>query len=166
MGRSHFSHTFWTSAIPFGVCMGLFFAIIGPGGYLTALLVGAVSGGLFGMALSLFATSGWIERSTKPPLKDGEKIVLEGLANHFQGIEAVGGRLVLTNERVVFKSHSFNIQTHEWSVALPDILETESARTLGVVPNGLLIKVKSGETERFVVNDREEWSKQLAAAGQ
>lgn len=146
--------------------MGLFFAFTGEDGYVPALLMGAVSGGLFGLALSFFVTSDWIDRSTKPLLKDGEQIVWEELANHFQGIEAVGGRLVLTNERVIFKSHSFNIQTHEWSAALSDITETEPARTLGIIPNGLLIKVKSGETERFVVRDREKWNQLLATARQ
>jgi hypothetical protein len=166
MSRSLFNYTFWRSAIPFGICLGLLYTVSGAGGYLSALLVGAVSGGLFGFALSFFTTSDWVDRNTKPLLKDGEQIVREGLANHFQGIEAVGGRLVLTNERVIFKSHPFNIQTHEWSVARTDISETEPARTLGIVPNGLLIKVKSGETERFVVRDREGWCQHVAAKSQ
>ena len=146
--------------------MGIFFTAWGAGGYLSALLIGAVFGVLFGLALSFFITSDWVDRNTKPLLKDGEQIVREGVANHFQSIEAVGGRLVLTNERVIFKSHPFNIQTHEWSVARTDISEMEPARTFGIVPNGLLIKAKSGETERFVVRDREGWCQHVAARSQ
>ena len=143
--------------------MVLFLTVWGAGGYLSALLTGAVCGVLFGLYSAFFATSDWVDRNTKPLLKDGEQIVREGFANHFRGIEAVGGRLVLTNERVIFKSHPFNIQTHEWSVARTDISELEPARTFGIVPNGLLIKAKSGETERFVVRDREGWCQHVAA---
>lgn len=146
--------------------MGLFTTVWGAGGYLSALLTGAVSGVLFGLALSIFTTSDWVDRNTKPLLEDDEQIVREGLATHFQGIEAVGGRLVLTNERVRFKSHPFNIQTHDWSVARTNISEMEPVRTFGIVPNGLLIKEKSGETQRFVVRDREGWCQHVAARSQ
>jgi len=37
------------------------------------------------------------------------------------GAEAVGGKLFLTNRRLVFKSHKLNIQNHELSIHLIDI---------------------------------------------
>ncbi len=36
-------------------------------------------------------------------------------------------------------------------------------RTLGVVPNGLLVKLSTGTAERFVVNNRDAWAERIAA---
>jgi hypothetical protein len=144
--------------------MSAFFLVFGPGGYVPALLAGALSGSLFGAALSALRASDRLKPATKPLLNDGEEVAWEGPANHFKGLEAVGGRLVLTNERVLFASHAFNVQTHEWAVALQDVLEAEPVRTLGVVPNGLRIRTRSGDTERFVVENREAWAERLALA--
>ena len=42
-------------------------------------------------------------------LVDNEKIEFAKGSNHFKG---VGGKLFLTNKRVLFKSHSINVQNH------------------------------------------------------
>ena len=54
-------------------------------------------------------------------LVDKEKIEFVKGANHFKGIEAVGGKFFVTNQRIVFKSHSFNIQNHELTIEFHDI---------------------------------------------
>jgi hypothetical protein len=50
-----------------------------------------------------------------------EKLVLEGGASHFRGVEAVGGKLILTNKRLIFRSHHFNIQNHREEFLLEQI---------------------------------------------
>jgi hypothetical protein len=142
--------------------MGALFAIFSSGGLLPAVLAGVLSGLLFGAALSALRVSGRLMPDTKPLLSDGEEVVWEGPANHFRGLEAVGGRLVLTNERLLFASHPFNVQTHEWAVSRTDVLDAGPVSTLGVVPNGLLVTTRSGDAERFVVSDREEWTRRIA----
>ena len=57
-------------------------------------------------------------------LNDDEILIKKGSANHLVQFEGVGGRLFLTNQRLFFKSHSFNIQTHEESILLDDIIWT------------------------------------------
>ncbi len=94
----------------------------------------------------------------------GEIDVLEGLANHFKGIEAVGGRLRLTDRRLVFESHSLNFQNHADSWALADIAGVRPVRTLGIVPNGIAVRLVDGTDERFVVSNRTAWIRAIASA--
>ena len=54
-------------------------------------------------------------------LDTDEKEIKVAGANHVVGMEAVGGKLLLTNKRLVFKSHFLNIQTHQLDVAFPRI---------------------------------------------
>ncbi len=93
----------------------------------------------------------------KIELQENEKIIKEGAANHFQGLESVGGKLYLTNRRVVFNSHNLNIQIHQISIPFNKIKKVEKRMSLGIVPNGLLIKTIDGKEEKFVVWGRSKW---------
>ena len=55
------------------------------------------------------------------PILRGEKIIKEGLANHWREIEAVGGRLFLTSQRIVFESYALNIQTGNTIIPISEI---------------------------------------------
>jgi hypothetical protein len=90
-------------------------------------------------------------------LEDGETIIKEGVANHFKGIESVGGNLYLTNLRLVFKSHGLNIQVHEVAYRLDNILSVRPRNSLGIIPNGIAVTLADGHEEKFVVNGRQEW---------
>jgi DnaJ-class molecular chaperone len=76
-------------------------------------------------------------------------------ANLFRGIESVGGRLFLTPDTLLFKSHRFNLQTGETEIPMSDVREVTLKNTLGVVPNGLLVLTKDGKKYRFVVSGRQ-----------
>ena len=96
----------------------------------------------------------------KIQLENGESLVKQGLANHFKGPEAVGGKLYLTNKRIIFKSHPINIQRHEESIYLDKIQSIGKRNTLFMVPNGIYIKYGDKE-ERFVVNKRDIWLSEI-----
>ncbi|MBN1582026.1 MAG: hypothetical protein JXA89_15080 [Anaerolineae bacterium] len=87
----------------------------------------------------------------------GEQTIKEGPANHWRGAESVGGKLLLTNMRLHFQSHKVNIQTHDVSYPIWEIVSVEKQSTLGVVPNGIVVTLKDGHQERFVVDDRDDW---------
>jgi hypothetical protein len=144
------------AGICFGAAMGLLFSwlcnpAIGSGS-------GVIAGLLFGLLVYIF-----IQRMTKkfkniPPSNlANETIVFEGPANHFRGVESVGGYLYLGSGGLVFESHKLNVQKHKLVIPLPDILEVKPALTLGIVPNGMLIITKNNDRERFVVNNRRQW---------
>jgi hypothetical protein len=127
----------------------------------SACLGGALSGLLFGWLTGLFAKSKFVSQSTKIDINPDEHILLETPANHFKGIEGVGGRLFLTNRRLIFKSHSLNIQNHQLFIDLSDIKQVDRYKTLGLVNNGLAITTITDKTEKFVVEKIEEWVKLL-----
>ncbi|MGN7763380.1 GRAM domain-containing protein [Paenibacillus sp. 22594] len=88
-------------------------------------------------------------------LKSTEYFIMEHVpANLFRGIEAVGGRLYITNERVIFKPHSFNIQSKPLEISIQEIVNIEKRNTLLVVPNGMRISIKNGQEHKFVIWNR------------
>jgi hypothetical protein len=57
----------------------------------------------------------------KTELRKGEQVVKEGSANLQRNIETVGGKLYLTNQRIVFEAHKFNVQRGATEVELSNI---------------------------------------------
>lgn len=88
------------------------------------------------------------------PGQPPEQTLLELPANLWRGSEAVGGRMTITNHRIYFQSHSFNVQTGVTEIPLRDIQSVGPCNTLGIVPNGLRVTLKSGTEFRFVVSGR------------
>jgi len=127
----------------------------------SGLLGGTVAGLLFGWLIGLFANSKFFTLGTKIDTDANETIVFETGANHFKGAEAVGGKLYLTDKRLVFKSHKFNIQNHELSISLSDVDKVDRYKTLGIANNGLAVTTVHHTIEKFVVQHPEEWINQL-----
>ena len=99
-----------------------------------------------------------------PELLEGEVIRHEGQANLFRGIEAVGGKLVLTNKRLVFKPHKVNLQRGQVNLALDHITGINSRKTSKIFDNGLRVLNQRGEPFDFVVFERDEWISRLKKA--
>ncbi len=95
-----------------------------------------------------------------PPEFPGEMIVHSGPANHWRGVESVGGLLTMTNARLHFRPHAITLQRGDWSCALTDIVRVEAGASLWVIPNQLVV-VTSGGREKFVVQGRDEWLARL-----
>lgn len=101
-------------------------------------------------------------------LYPNEKLVREGAANLQRGLETVGGKLFLTDQRLFFQSHSFNIQTGATEVPLPQILGTRPCWTkflslVPLLPNSLAVLTSSGTEYRFVLFGRKEWAAAIDA---
>jgi hypothetical protein len=147
--------------LAFGVCMGIFIGIYtGHGAY--GFHAGFFSAFAFGLAIHHFTKTA---ESTTLLEMDGraagfpadEPVLHHSLANHFKGFEAVGGKLHLTRQRLRFRSHALNVQTHDESYPLESIARVEPARTLGIIPNAILVHLHDGRRERFVVMGRTRW---------
>ena len=107
----------------------------------------------------------FFSKNTDNTASDQEEIIAVGPANLFRGIEAVGGKLFLTKKGLVFNSHKFNIQRGKTKIPYNNIIEfipCYSSKLLKV-DNGLKVKTKDGLTFKFVVNDRENWIKNIEA---
>lgn len=84
-----------------------------------------------------------------------EQVYFDVAANLFRGVESVGGKLKITDKKVFFQSHTFNIQTGSTVVLIEDIKEVKKRNTLGIVPNGISITTKDDKKYKFVVWNRE-----------
>lgn len=150
------------TGVPFGLVMGGFLAL--QHGATAGLVIGAGAGALFGGMLAAFAEGQRRRLTITSGALDGEKIVRQGPANHWRGAEARGGWLVLTDRRLVFRSHGKNVQNEGAEVALAEVAAIEPRRTLGIVPNGLRVRRRDGSAETFVVAERRAWVAALTIA--
>lgn len=105
----------------------------------------------------------------KTELNPGEQLVKSGAANLQRGAETVGGRLNLTDQRLVFESHEMNVQRGETVISLADVAETRPCWTklfnvIPLTPNSLAVIAVDGTELRFVLNGRDNWQQAIGAA--
>jgi len=143
--------------------MGVFWALIARWPMAFTLIAALLAGCLFGLVMAAFLASSKVQQSARPVFQPHEQIIKAGPANHFMGREAVGGWLFLTDQRLVFKSHRFNLQNHELALALTDIVRVQPSRTAWIIPNGLYVHTQQGAIERFVVGERDDWCRRITA---
>jgi hypothetical protein len=90
-----------------------------------------------------------------PELLKNEKVEEEIGASLFRGIEGVGGKIFFTNQRLIFKSHSLNIQKGQTNIDFSEIKNIEKRKTIKIVDNGIKVTTKEGKEYCFVVSDRD-----------
>ena len=97
----------------------------------------------------------------KTVLEPEEVLIKTSAANMMRGWEGVGGRLFLTNRRLIFESHAINFQTGTSEIPLADVAGMEKgwARFLGLplAPTSIAVKTLKGDESRFVVFGRQAW---------
>lgn len=99
---------------------------------------------------------------TAPPtleLEPGEEIRAEMSANHFLHGESRGGHVLLTDRRLAFRPHRFNVQLDTWSANLEHIHELAQEGTRFLV----LTVGDRRETEWIVVSDPASLTKKILA---
>lgn len=99
-------------------------------------------------------------------LVSGEEEVLSGPANKIGFWGGPGGRLILTNGRLLFTNRRKTRAL--WECALSDVLYVGPASNATIwsiallfitllLRNGLKVTIKGGQSQRFVVSDRRRW---------
>ena len=105
-------------------------------------------------------------------LRNGEALIYSGPANEWtKRGSSKGGTLFLTNQRLVFKAHMFNLGSKCDSYELSDIqvegnsVNIKVSSNLGISCN-IAMKLKNGEELAFVVTKKQtaEWEKNIADA--
>jgi len=95
----------------------------------------------------------------KVDLKPNEVVVKASDSHHLNEEKKVSGKLILTNQRVYFKSpgnNDFNMEI------LPnEIEEIIYFNTSMLFPNGLNIVTKEGEQLKFKIKKRDSWGKAI-----
>jgi hypothetical protein len=100
----------------------------------------------------------------KTQITDVEETIKVGPASYKKGLANVGGRLTLTDKRLVFKPHALNLGGREQSYPLEDLGAILFPNTMFFIPNGLTLVLKDGRRERFVVYARKEWLEKIKDA--
>lgn len=97
-----------------------------------------------------------VELKLQIPLAEGEELEAYGVANMFLGKEAIGGKLGITEDTLVFHSHKFNIQKSTIRIPFEEIKSLKPCKVMWILSNGIEVRT---DTERcvFVVNDRKAW---------
>ncbi|MBB4131175.1 hypothetical protein GGR62_001957 [Xanthomonas campestris] len=103
-------------------------------------------------------------------LRSIDRVVLRQTpANLQRGLGAVGGRLILTVDALLFQPHNFNVQTRSLTLHLTRIVAMQRRWTrvfglLPLAPTSLAIQVDDGSEYRFVLGKRVEWIAAIEAA--
>ncbi|GAC1605447.1 MAG: hypothetical protein NVS3B3_03340 [Aquirhabdus sp.] len=85
-----------------------------------------------------------------------------------KNIETVGGKLCLTDQRLVFESHKINVQGGQVELELSNVQSSRPCwtRFLGLIPlfpNSLAVFTKQGKEYRFVLFGRHAWAAAIDA---
>ncbi|WP_339667314.1 GRAM domain-containing protein [Maribacter arcticus] len=97
----------------------------------------------------------------KSELDAEEKIEIEGPANLFRGMEGVGGKIFLTDKKLVFKSHKINVQKGQTNIEYKNIKEIIRRKTAKIIDNGFRIITNDNKEFDFVVNERDLWFEKI-----
>ncbi|WP_422927894.1 hypothetical protein [Singulisphaera sp. PoT] len=95
-------------------------------------------------------------------LHEGESLQKFEVANIQRGWEIVGGKLALTNERLIFESNVYDINYGSTVIELPEIADVQECwaqllNLIPIMPNAIAITTKAGKEYRLVVYGRSAW---------
>lgn len=153
-----FLRIFWQTGLPFGLMIGLFYAF--QYDWKEGLAAGAFGGVFFGLLMAAFMHFQSRKFRQNRPLSPDEKLIHEGAANH----RGNGGWIYLTDSRLHYVSHKLNFKAGEMSIPLDEIILPEKGRSFGVIPNQLILNLRNGKTEKFVVQNVQGWIDQINRA--
>jgi hypothetical protein len=88
-------------------------------------------------------------------LKDKETVLDERPANIRRGMEYAGGKMVLTNRRLLLRPHGLNANSRPVDIDLADIASVEPFNQFWVIPSGMRVVLKDGDEHRLVVGGRD-----------
>ena len=92
-------------------------------------------------------------------LKPNEMIIRAGDTNLRQFSQQVNGKLIVTNQRIYFKTLKEEHSDYDKEIVPKEISELLYFNTMWLIPNGLTIKTKNGDEIPFIVSNRSEWAK-------
>lgn len=129
-----------------------------------AVMVGVTGGILIGGSVFFFfapTEKSGLGTDHKGELDNGERIVMQEGASHIIKGEDVGGMLFLTDQSLIFQSHSFSLRKHQLVLPLTELADVEVAELYGHVKSGIKVTMTSGQIEKFRMKSFERWAERL-----
>jgi hypothetical protein len=94
-------------------------------------------------------------------LKANELVLKAGDSNLSFDDRIIDGKLILTNQRVYFKTNDDNHSMFNLEILPSQIKEIIYFNTMRIIPNGLNIILKEGKELRFKLGNRNSWGQAL-----
>ena len=94
-------------------------------------------------------------------LKANELVLKASDSNYFADETNVDGKLILTNQRVYFKTKEDKNSGYNLEILPNQIKEILYFNTMKIFPNGLNIILKEGKQLKFKIRKRNTWGKVL-----
>ena len=125
-----------------------------PGTIATMLVISIVCG--LGTTVVIIGPIFMVYRHLKTPdpvyaLEPGESKLFVALANHVLDGEARGGRLIVSDRRIGFRPHRYNLQLETWSTPFEAVRAVRDR-----LPTFVLLDLHDGKTEKLVVQNRKD----------
>ena len=95
----------------------------------------------------------------KLTLKPNEMILRAGDSDLLHNGGKICGKLIVTNQRIYFKTLSRNNSQKDLEITPDEISELHFFNTMWILPNGMNIKTRNGKDILFKVRNRSEWAK-------
>lgn len=92
-------------------------------------------------------------------LKPNETILMAGSSNLRQDNKQINGKLIVTNQRIYFKTLKMEHQFCNKEINPGEISDLFFYNVMWFLPKGIIIKTKKGDELCFTVSKRNEWSK-------
>jgi|SRR5699024_4267952 len=95
-------------------------------------------------------------------LENDENIILQDTANLFRGI-SVGGKLTLTNSRLIFQPHKINFEKNDNVIDFEKIKGVKKIKILDLFDTSLRITTENDDEYKFVLsaNKRDKWFEKI-----
>lgn len=96
-------------------------------------------------------------------LGNDENIILQDAANLFRGPISVGGRLTLTNSRLIFQPHIINFEREDEVIEIEKIKGVKKVRTLDFFDTSLRVTTENDDEFKFVLSadTRDKWFEKI-----
>lgn len=91
------------------------------------------------------------------PIDESEKVVGKFGVSLFRKGEAIGGRVILTNQRLLFEAHGMNFQRDPQDLSLANVVGLVTFQSWGIFPNGVILKYRSGEECKLIMFNRKQF---------
>jgi hypothetical protein len=92
-------------------------------------------------------------------LQPNETIIMAGNSSLRHMDHQVHGKLIVTNQRIYFKSLNECFRNCDREITPAEIRDLIYFNTLWLIPNGMKIVTKNGDENDFIVKNRNEWAK-------
>ena len=90
-------------------------------------------------------------------LYENETVLKAANTSFVDSAAQVGGKLILTNQRIYFKTMTEETQDVDFEILPSQIKEVLFFNTWRIIPNGLSVVTKEGKELKFLVKNRDQW---------